>query len=48
MSLVEINLTSNDVILGVRGDRASVSGLSKIRRAGGAVDRRRRRFAIAA
>ena len=37
---VEINLTSNDVILGVRGDRASVSRLSQIRRSRRALDRR--------
>ena len=43
--LVEINLTSNKVILGVEGKDASLRHLSQIRRAGRALDRRRGRLA---
>ena len=42
---VEINLTSNDVILGVRGKDHPLTAYRAARRAGGALDRRRRRLA---
>ena len=37
--MVEINLTSNDVILGVSRKRSPVSHLSQVPRSGGALDR---------
>jgi adenosine deaminase len=37
--MVEINLTSNDVILGVDGKRPSFPDLSQISRSGGALHR---------
>ena len=43
--MVEINLTSNDVILGIAGKDHPFPDLSQIRRSRGALDRRRRRLA---
>ena len=43
--LVEVNLTSNAAILGIERQEPPLHDLSQIRRAGRALDRRRRRLA---